>query len=155
MKSQSAIWVAPRLLMSTLHLYNWYNGHPSESEVDKVRQEGHIYRVEDEISGQLLGPHSPGVRLVEFSAADDLGLFQLEVGYPDRKHYIDFNWLAERDELLPQDINAGSKMGCIGYNGRISEEDATKVKEIAMNQLCLTLGKPTFFVSLYQTVREQ
>ena len=124
--TQTAIWVGPRLLLSALHFRHWIQDQPSREECELVRDIGQKFSVESEISSQVLSEFSPKVKLIEFSAEHDIGLYRLLDDYPARTEYLDPNWLIECDEAhgaYPDRLN----VACVGYNSKISSEDAVEV----------------------------
>jgi len=147
--TQTAIWIGPRLLLSTLHFHHWVQGLPSNEECDLVRKTGQTFDVETEICSQFLSVHSPKVQLLEFSAEDDIGIFKLQDRYPPRSDWVNPDWLMERDDAYRQDLNAGRKVACVVYNGKISEGDTRKIKDEAAIQLQKNLQQFAFSVSLY------
>ena len=147
--TQTAIWIGPRLLLSTLHIHHWIQGLPSNEECDLVRKTGQTFDVESEICSQVLSLHSPKVQLLEFSAEDDIGIFKLQDQYPPREDFVNPNWLMERDEAYEQNLEPGRKVACVGYSGKISEEDARKIKDETSIQLQKDLQQLAFSVSLY------
>ena len=146
--TQTAIWIGPRLLLSTLHLRHWIQGLPSNEECELVRQSGQTFDVETEICSQVLSAHSPKVQLVEFSAEDDIGIFKLQGGYSPRSDWVSPDWLMERDEAYRQNLMAGRKVACVAYNGKIKEGDARRIKDEAAIQLQKTFQQSAFLVSL-------
>ncbi|KAL9099348.1 MAG: hypothetical protein Q9163_005139 [Psora crenata] len=134
---QTAIWIGPRLLLSTLHFHHWIQGLPSNEECDLVRKSGRTFDVESEIASQVLSSvHSPKVVLLDFSVEDDIGIFKLPDRYPPRSEWVDPDWLTERDELYNnQNLGPGRKVACVGYSGKINDEDKTKIKNEAAIQL--------------------
>lgn len=147
--TQTAIWIGPRLLLSTLHLHQWIQGYPSNEECDLLRKTGQTFDVESEICSQILSIFSPKVQLLEFSAEEDIGIFKLQDHYPPRSDYVNPDWLLERDEVYERDLKPGWKVACVGYSGKISEEDAVKVKNEAAIQLLKTVPQSALSVSLY------
>ena len=146
--SQTAIWVGPRLLLSTLHLHHWVQGLPSNEECDLVRKSGQTFDVESEICSQVLSVHSPKVQLLEFSVKDDIAIFKLQDCYPPTSDWVNPDWLMERDDAYKQDLNAGRKVACVAYNGKISEGDERKIKDEVASQLQKKLQQLAFSVSL-------
>ena len=142
--TQTAIWVGPRLLLSTLHLHPWVQGLPSNEECDLVRKSGQTFDVETEICSQVLSVHSPKVQLVEFSAEDDIGIFKLQDCYPPRSDWVSPDWLMERDDAYRQNLTAGRKVACVAYDGNINEGDMRKIKDQAAMQLQMTLQQFAF-----------
>jgi len=147
--TQTAIWIGPRLLLSTLHFHHWVQGLPSNEECDLVRKTGQTFDVETEICSQFLSVHLPKVQLLEFSVEDDIGIFKLQDRYPPRSDWVNPDWLMERDDAYRQDLNAGRKVACVVYNGKISEGDTRKIKDEAAIQLQKNLQQFAFSVSLY------
>ena len=132
--TQTATWIRPRLLLSTLHLHHWVQGLPSNEECELVRNTGQTFDVETEYCSQVLSVQSPKVQLLELSAEDDIGIFKLQDRYPPRSDWVSPDWLMERDNAYGQDLK-GRKVACIAYNGRISEGDTRKIKDEAAIQL--------------------
>lgn len=54
----------------------------------------------------------------------------------------------ERDEVYQQNLTAGRKVACVGFNGRVSESDARRIKEGAAVQLQKNLHQLAFSVRL-------
>lgn len=54
----------------------------------------------------------------------------------------------ERDEVYQQNLNAGRKVACVGFNGRVSESDGWMIKEEAAVQLQKNLHQLAFSVRL-------
>lgn len=150
--TQTAIWVGPRLLLSTLHFRHWIQDQPSHEECELVRKMGETFNVESEICSQVLSEFSPKVQLVEFSAEHDIGLYKLQDHYSSRTEYLDPNWLMELDEVYRVNLEDGRNIACVGYNSKISPEDATEVMKQAAIQLQRTLSQSTTKVNLYQTL---
>lgn len=134
-RTQSALWVGPRLLLSSLNLHPRISGLPTNEEVRRYCGHGLKFAVESEISSQLLSAaHSPQVYLVAFSAQDDLGIFRLVDEYPDREDWVNPYWLIERDDCAG-DVGGGRMVACVGYSDRISDTDRNRVKAEATLQL--------------------
>jgi hypothetical protein len=150
--TQTAIWVGPRLLLSTLHFRHWIRDQPSHEECELVRKMGETFNVESEICSQVLSEFSPKVQLVEFSAEHDLGLYKLQDHYPSRTEYLDPNWLMECDEAYRANLEDGRNVACVVYSSKISHEDVTEVMKQAAIQLQRTLSQFITQVSLYQTL---
>ena len=146
--TQTAVWIGPRLLLSTLHFHHWVQGLPSNEECELFRKSGQTFDVETESCSQVLSTHSPKVQLLEFSAEDDIGIFKLQDCYPPRSDWVSPNWLMERDDAYRHDLKAGRKVGCVAYNGNIYEGDARRIKDEAAIQLQKTLPQSAFLVSL-------
>ena len=145
--TQTAIWIGPRLLLSTLHFHHWIQGLPSNEECELVRKTGQTFDVETEIRSEILSVHSPKVQLLEFSAENDIGIFKLQDRYPPRSDWASPDWLMERDDAFRQDLSAGQKVACVAYNGKISEGDARRIKDEAAIQLQKTLQESAYLVS--------
>ena len=135
--SQSAVWVGPRLLLSTLHISSWFNGpdKPTTQELEAIRTQGYEFRVENEISSQLLSDSSVKVRLCDFSIADDIGLFKLTENFPSRNEWVSPSFLIERDELHFRYITSQRPVACVGYNGRVNDNDVQLIKDAVVSQL--------------------
>ena len=133
--TQTAIWIGPRLLLSTLHLYQWVQGLPSDEECELVRKKGLTFDVESEICSQVLSLHSPKVQLVEFSAKDDIGIFKLQENYPPRSEWVNIEWLMDRDEAYKLELKAGCKVACVAFNSKMTGEDRRNIKDEAARQL--------------------
>ncbi|KAK3172998.1 hypothetical protein OEA41_006326 [Lepraria neglecta] len=142
--TQTAIWVGPRLLLSTLHLHHWVQALPSNEECDLVRKTGQTFDVESESCSHVLSVHSPKVQLLQFSAEDDIGIFKLQDCYPPRSDWVNPDWLMERDDAYRHDLNVGRKVACVAYNGKISEGDTRKIKDEAAIQLQKNLQQFAF-----------
>lgn len=125
--SQSCIWVGPRLLLSTLHFNSWLATFPTADECDVFVKSRTLFRVENEISMQLLGPYSPTVELVSYSVDNDVGLFRLTDRLPDREDFIDHRYLIERDEVYQQQLPPACKAACIGYSGPVPKDEANLI----------------------------
>ena len=149
--TQSAIWVGPRLLLSALHFRHWIQNGPSHEECVLVREMGETFNVESEISSQVLSEFSPKVKLLWFSAEHDTGLYRLLDDYPARTEYLDPNWLLEGDEIRGAYLD-GQNVACVGYNSKISSEDAKEVVARAAIKLERTLQQSITQLSLYQTL---
>lgn len=147
--SQTAIWIGPRLLLSTLHIHHWIRGHPSFEECDIIRKEGNTFDVESEICSHVLSTFSPKVQLVDFSVPNDIGIFKLQDHYPPISDYVNMDWLLERDEMYERYPKAAQKVACVGYSGKIGDQDALKIKNEAAVQLRRTVPQHAFLVSLY------
>jgi hypothetical protein len=146
-KIQSGLWVGPRLLISTLHLYHWQSGQASDAELDIVVQEGRLFDVEQEISSEFLCEHSAKVQLIRYSREHDLGIFRLRDQDSSRTDWLDVDYLMERDEieklLLPHRL-----VGCLGYSDKIEPADFIHIQEQARFQLHRILGPQAFQVSI-------
>ena len=140
-KSQSGFWVGPRLILSTLHFHNWMGAFATNGEVEMFRQQGVSFAVENEVSQEIVGEFSPRVQLVAFDTDNDIGLFKLQDQYPNQTNYIDYNWLLDRDELCQLNIPHSVKAACIGYSGKLSDEDARIVENEAAKQLGKALSQ--------------
>ena len=133
--TQTAFWIGPRLLVSTLHMHSWVQGKPSDVECEFVREQGELYNVETETSSQLLSEESPKVQLIKYSTAHDLGIFRLHEQHPPRKEWIEIEWLMEGDEAHKQNLVAGQTVACIVFNGEMSPNDESAVKAAAFDYL--------------------
>lgn len=147
--AQTAIWVGPRLLLSTLQFRHWIQDQPSHEECELVRKIGETFNVESEICSQVLSEFSPKVQLVEFSAEHDIGLYKLQDHFPSRTEYLNPDWLMECDEAYSANLEDGRSIACVGYNSKISHEDATEVIKQAAIQLQRTLPQFATQVSLH------
>ena len=148
-KSQTMLWVGPRVCISTLHMYNWYSGAniPSKQECQLLIDTAQAFDVECEITSQILNEYSPKVCLRAFDIDNDIGIFTLLDVYTSITNYIDPEWLLERDEVYNlKDLNTGRKVGCIGYNSAIGEEDTKMVKAEIARQLQTNLREQAFVV---------
>ena len=145
--TQSALWIGPRLLLSTLHIHTWVQGFPSEEECKLLHQSGTTFDVETEISSQVLGKFSPKVRLIVWSAENDVGIFQLLPQFASQTEYINIDWLMEPEELYNQNLSPGRRAACIGYNGSLSKDLAKQVKHEASRELSKNLPHASFVVS--------
>jgi hypothetical protein len=112
-----------------------------------------MFNVESGISAQLLSPYSPKVKLVEFSAKDDIGIFKLLDEYEPRTDYIDLGWITESDDIYSMNLSAGRKVACTGYSGKIRDEDVMLVKQEAALQLTKSLPHLAFTVSILPSFR--
>jgi hypothetical protein len=148
---QTAIWVGPRLLLSALHFRHWIQHQPSREECELVQKMGETFSVESEITSQVFSEFSPKVKLIEFSAEHDVGLYRLLDDYPARTEYLDPNWLLEGDEIRGAYLD-GQNVACVGYNSKISSEDAKEVVARAAIKLERTLQQSITQLSLYQTL---
>ena len=126
--TQSALWVGPRLLISTLHLYHWQLGEPTTEECELVRKAGHAFEVESEITAQILTDTSPKVQLIAFDIDADIGVFRLMDKYRPSPNHIDPDWLVETNRVRDINLTIGRKVACLGYNGQIDATDAEAVK---------------------------
>lgn len=52
----------------------------------------------------------------------------------------------KRDELYQQNLTAGRKVACVGFNGRVSESDGRRIKEETAVQLQKNLHQLAFSV---------
>jgi hypothetical protein len=148
-KSQSCMWVGPRLLLSTLHLFNWPAIHPTIEDCENVRKHKIAFSVEIEVSAKILCEYSPRVLLVAFNVDHDLGIFKLQDEYPDRQDFIDVNWLMERDEAYHQGVAPESKAACIGFSSHVPENEAKLIKEQAAYKLSQHMPSAYHPVSCY------
>ena len=149
--TQSAIWVGPRLLLSALHFRQWIQDKPSYEECLLVQETGEKFIVESEISSQVLSEFSPKVELFGFNAEHNIGIYRLLDEYPARTEYLDPDWLIEGKEIGGAYLE-GRNVACVGYNSKISPEDAIDVVEQAAIQLERTLPQSRTKLSLYQTL---
>jgi hypothetical protein len=145
-KIQSGLWVGPRLLISTLHLYHWHSGRPSDAELDIVVQAGRLFDVEQEISSEFLCEHSAKVQLIRYSREHDLGIFRLRDQDSSRTDWLDVDYLMERDEV--EKLLHHRLVGCLGYSDKIDPADVIHIQEQARFQLHRILGPQAFEVRL-------
>ena len=134
-KTQTAFWIGPRLLVSTLHMHSWIQGKPSDDECELIRKKGIFYNVETEISSQLLSEVSPKVQLIDYSTVHDLGIFRLHEQHPPRKEWIEVEWLMEGDEAYKRNLIAGQTVACIVFNGKIYPNDESAIKTAGFDYL--------------------
>ena len=147
--TQTCFWIGPRLLMSTLHFHDWIQGYPSSEECQLIIKSGRTFDVENEISAQTLSQYSLKVRLLAYSADDDIGFFGLLEEYPSRTEFVDPGWLMERDVVYNQDLSTGRAVACVGYSSRVHQDDARRIKEEAARQLQTSLQQVVTSVSLF------
>ena len=138
--TQTAVWIAPRFLIATLHLYHWRHGKPTVKECESVREDGDIFLVESEITAQILSEDSPKVQLLAFDVDDDIGIFHLMDGYPSSTNYIDPAWIIERDMIQQMNLPLGRKVACLGYNGRVDNDDVEAIMKEATRVTQENLG---------------
>ena len=108
---------------------------PSDEERELVRKNGLTFDVESEVCSQVLSLHSPKVQLLEFSAKDDIGIYELQDNYPSRSTWMNLEWLIERDDVYRLDLKARRKVACVAYNGKVTEEDTRDIRDEAARQL--------------------
>ncbi|KAL8958306.1 MAG: hypothetical protein Q9183_005864, partial [Haloplaca sp. 2 TL-2023] len=136
---QSGLWIGPRHFLSTLHCHRWITGKPTKQECDLIVESGMQFNVETNIHSRLFfgtdGHASSRVKMIDFATQQDLGVFQLMDHYPDQASYSDPDWLLERNEAVLSEMKAGQKMGCIGFSGKIDDEDdqVTILQQLAEN----------------------
>ena len=149
-RSQSGMWVGPRILISTLHLYHWITGDnfPSDQELYLIKSQGITFEVETEISAQLLSDESPKVKLLACSKDNDLGIFELMPQYSDRTDYVDPNWLIERDEISQRFTTKDRRVACVGFNATIKPNDIQAIKTATATQLQNKMHQDALKVSL-------
>lgn len=147
-KSQSAIWISPRLLLSTLHLYDWNRDDPSFEECERLRIDGETFSVENEISSQVLSKYLPKVQLVRFDVERDIGIFKLQDQFSSSSAFANPDWILEYDQLDNPELK-GAKVACIGYSSKISETDARNVQYAAWIQLQQNIQGLVLSVSLH------
>ena len=111
---QFGFWVSSRVFVSTLDFHEWRRGVPTDVELMAYRDDGDEFPVETEISAQILGEYSPKVRLVEFDISNNVGIFLLGAQYPPMKHFVDPDWIVERDDLSTAVIGPGQIVACAG-----------------------------------------
>ena len=145
--TQSGFWVSPRVLVATLHLYNWLQGVPSLHECNLIRASKFEFAVETEISSQILGTQSPRVNLVEYDITNDIGIFVLQEQYPPKHDYIDPRWILEREDVHAYKIRDGVQVACIGYNGRMTDAESAVLRTEISTQLHRWLQHKAFEVN--------
>ena len=150
--TQSAVWIGPRLLLSTLLLYRWPNNHPTDHECEDLRQKPMSLSVETEICSQVLSSASPKVKLVQYSTSADLGIFKLQDGYPSRPDWVDIDWLMDGNEAYG--FKKGCKAACVAYNGRMNEQDAKEAKRLALSQSHQDIGISASSVSFDRILQD-
>lgn len=150
---QSAIWIGPRLLLSTLHLQDWIQGYPSDVQCEHVRRSGMSFAVESEICSQFLSLESSKVQLVQFNTRAEIGIFKLQDGYLSSPDWVDIDWLMEGDEA--SSLNEGCQAACIAYNGRVTRQDEKEIKKQAWSRLQQNLPKSAFSVSFHRIVQKR
>ncbi len=69
--------------------------------------------------------------------------------YPPRSDWVRPEFLMERDELYQQNLTAGRKVACVGFNGRVSESDGRRIKEETAVQLQKNLHQLAFSVGTW------
>lgn len=146
--SEFGLWVSPRLLLSSLHLYDWPTGGPTFSVCEMLRLSGQTFHVESEITSQVLSENSPKVQLIAFSVEHDVGLFKLQDDCLSNSDWVEIDWLLERDEVVQAKVSPGQKVACVGYSGKVENNDAWEISmEIAV-QLRLRLPETASLVSV-------
>ncbi|KAL8918898.1 MAG: hypothetical protein Q9208_007079 [Pyrenodesmia sp. 3 TL-2023] len=133
--SQSGVWVGPRIFLSTLHMHAWRTGTPTEDECKMLIDRRTTFNVETEINARLLSDHSPKLQLISAEPKFDLGIFMLLDTSKARDQWAVPELLIERDEAGQSTLSPGRPVGCIGYSGRIHEEDRVKILQQAAVQL--------------------
>lgn len=73
-KTQSAVYIGPRLLLSALLFHDWFKREPKRGECQAVIESNQTIAVESEICSQVLSQHSLKVRLVSFDTENDVGI---------------------------------------------------------------------------------
>lgn len=146
-KTQSAVWIGPRLLLSALHFHDWFQRDPTRGECQAVLESNQTFTVESEICSQILSQHSLKVRLVSFDTENYVGIFMLDEKYAPRSEWVQLDWLIERDQMYEKGLDAGRKVACIGYNARVSEGDEKKIREETWIQTQRILHQSAFSVS--------
>lgn len=145
---QSGIWIGPRLLIATLHIHDWIRKYPSNEECQVLRDSDHTFRVESEISSQILSEFSPQLKLIHFCVQNDIGIFKLLDHYPPRSDWVRPELLMEREEVYQQNLQAGRKLACLGFNAGVSELDGRMIQQEAAVQLRKQLYQLPFSVRL-------
>ncbi|KAL8914845.1 MAG: hypothetical protein Q9171_000681 [Xanthocarpia ochracea] len=134
-KHQTAIWVGPRLLLTTLHFHDWFGDIPTDAELNTLLKSGTRFAVESEICSRLISAASPMVQMIDHDASNDLGLFRLADESPDRTEWVDPAWLADRDEIYEAEPTPGRIVACVGFSGSIHGDDANAVRKNADDQV--------------------
>ena len=146
-KFQSGIWVGPRLLLSTLHLCDWAGGNPSIFELERIWSSGQTFEVEYEISSKVMSEYSLKVQLVGFCASNDIGIYQLQTGYPSRVDFVDPDLLLERDEFYRLHPQLRERVACVGFSGSIDATEAVLIRQEAQIQVQQRLQRSACLVS--------
>ena len=134
-KMQSGFWIGPRMLLSTLHFENWNQDFPTVNECEQFRQNRISIAVETEITNSILSKYSPRVHLIAFDVDNDVGLFQLQDGFPDQPHHVNVDWIMDGDNAWQSQLPTGTKAACCGFNGSISELHSKMVQDQAAHHL--------------------
>ena len=152
--TQTMLWVGPRVCISALHMYSWFSGaEPCVQECQTLVDIQQPFDVESEVTSHILSNLSPKVRLRVFDIAGDIGIFTLLDAYLSVADHVDPEWLLERDEVANiHDIDVTRKVGCIGYNSTISEEDERKVTAEVTRQLQMNLQQRASIVRSSHTL---
>lgn len=148
--TQSAIWIGPRLLLSTLRFRHWIKGQPTHEGCDLVRKTNETFSVESEICSLVLSEFSPKVQLIEYSAEHGIGIYRLQDHYSSRTEYGDPDWLVECDEDFNANLENGQNAACVGYNDKISPEDSQEVMKQAAIRLQIIMPQLATQVSFHQ-----
>lgn len=77
-----------------------------------------------------------------YSEQNDIGIFRLLDHYPPRVDWVHPKFLMERDEEYPQNLNAGRKVACVGFNGIVSESDGRRLRkklQFSSRKVCTNL----------------
>ena len=120
--TQSALWIGPRLLLSSLHnLVSNVGKDPTRWVLDDgLRRHNYAFEVESEITSQVLCSFSPKVELLKYFLEDDLVIFSLPDEYPPNRNWVEPDWLMQHGDFVFQ---AGRKVACVAYNVSISDTD--------------------------------
>lgn len=134
--TQSGIWVSPRIFISALLFKQWNTGRATQAECQVVYDQGISFLVENEICPKLLDhAYSDRIKLIGFEVDDDIGIFRMEDGYPDRADWVPVESLVEPDEATEYGVAHGTAVACVGYCGSASEADTKAVGDAARQQL--------------------
>lgn len=147
---QSALWISPRLLLSTLHLYDWKGPTPTIEELEYLRYTQMPFDVESEITSKIVCDQSPKVKLIAYNVACDIGLFKLLDEYPSNPTHVNLDWLLDRDAASKIESAARSKVACIGFSSQIAEQDSWRINMALAFQLHLKLPEISNIVSFSQ-----
>ncbi|KAL8894766.1 MAG: hypothetical protein Q9207_008419 [Kuettlingeria erythrocarpa] len=115
---------------------NWKTSSPTDEECQQVIDSRMTFSVETEINARLLHhTTSPKIQLISAVAKYDLGIFMLLDTYKPRDHWVLPELLMERDEAGQSTLAPGTRMGCVGFSGRINEQDRVRILQNAASQL--------------------
>lgn len=71
------IWRGPRLLLAALHIHDLVKRSPAKEECQLLYGSCQTFRVESEISSQILSECSHKVQLLHYSEQNDIKIFRL------------------------------------------------------------------------------